>query len=601
MINELIAFKRNILAWGLEVPKAYHPKINGNSVNGTGYIVRISRDGITKIEPFEDYSKLFFYKQSNHKSSPSFKFSNDPSEMNNLLDACERNLKYAAELNLLIADEDPLLKQFGRLADFASQIDHIEFTNAVVMHLREVNKVGPVYLCLDLEGPDRIIQTIDFFNALNKKLVELDSKVGDELDVLGNPLTGYDTPFPDIKIGSPIGTFPVYCRNKANRCYRRYGLNSFNACRIGAKSRAELSDLVQYILQGSRQATDEQSGIWYQFTICKPKDEGKREYLVLTSISPNNNLLEIGNIKAEDWEGDLMDVVDSLRRPSRLPDINCGQVIVIRKLKGSWKVVASQQRTLNQVADHVQRWIDGANNGNIRFPKKKMFPPSIFSFTNQMNKIWKVSGTEMDFERTKTFDIQDTYDFFFDDQYVIEKAARLFANRLVPMLLDSMGLDDAPFDVCLLGTMQNLILHKLGHIYNQEELCMDHWAFYMGALFREANYLYRQFFEKRGSNVPNVLIGQKFIIQAYTNPRNAYHGFIAAFAACENWCEQNGAFTLRFRELATKLAEATQSELPAIPNFTERMMLSAGYLNYHKKPREVSEEPQAEQVQQPVA
>lgn len=612
MINELIRFRESILSWGMEIPRAFHPKINGNAMKGKGIRVLFSELGIEGIVEFPEYPQMYFYKENKFRSTPTFKFSNDKTDVKNLSGSCARALAMVSEVAKLIEEADTNnehLLRFVRLAKCiekglllvspegeqpTDQLDVGQFVTKIFEYLDSKEIVGPVYICLDLL--DESIQTIEFIQALSDLLYELERDAGGERDDLGRSLLGFEPVVPEIKVSSSIGTFPLYCRNKANRCLQRFGLNSTDACHIGSQTRSELSDLVQFILHSDRQSTLEKEGIWYRFTTGKATDSGKREYLVLTSLWPFDQLLEYGkkDADAEDWEASMRAMVGLMRMPATVFDGQSpgmvfdgqfGHIIVIRMLKGAWKVVMSAQKDVAEIADAAESWIEGTCNGHLR---RKVYPLSLVGVIFQMNNLWKMDGSK---DVSKAFDIQDAYNLFFGNAATVARMSQVFAIRMVPMLLHWTGLDmqqigqteksgvKVPFDICLLGPLQNLILHKLGHIYDREENAMNHWAYYLGQLLQEANSLYYKWFTNRGFAVPER-IGQRFVRTAYQSPRAAYHNFIPAFAATYAWCEEHGVYLLRYRELVTKLTESLNGEeLPVIPNYQERMLICAGYMN----------------------
>lgn len=608
MINELLRFKKSIESWGFEIQRSYHPKINGNA-KGVGIIVRFSETGFTVAE-FPEYAQSYHFRQNNSKKFPTFKYSDDLKDLSN---SCVSNMSLGNDLVKELEQEGgPNYELFKTLVERVNRTEVGKLITTIDAFLTEKSIPRRVYVSLDLDG-DETINNKDFTDWLSEALYNIDKKNASGKDFFGNSLDGFDEVFPTIGIGPPIGAVPLYCRNKDNQCYQRFGLNSVYAACVGSQSRAELSDLLKLVLTKSKQATLENKGIWYQISVGD-----SRKYLVLTSLSANDQTFERGNsdVEPDEWEGAMRLFVSTMLKPNKLTNQLSGHIIVIRQLKGAWKVVLEEQKSVEQMAHYIDRWVDGTYNGSLQ---RKVIPASIVGFLNQINTIWRTTGKDSG----SRFDIQDVYQFLFDHKPTITKIAQTFSENIVPMLLKNTGVDfsekgqsntkskkkngnskepsnGSPFEVCILGPMQNLILHKLGHIYNQEECAMEHWAFYLGRLFQEANSLYYKFFRDRGMNPPAERIGQRFVGMAYVNPRIAYHNFIAAFVPTHNWAEKvvNGrsnAYTLAYRELVCKMTELAEKQLPnatlpVVPSALDRMMLCAGYMHFQK--REKVEEPQ---------
>lgn len=599
MINELLTFRRSLETWGIEVPRAFHPKINGNSRKGHGLTLTLDVDGTYKISENPEFGKMYFYCESNHEGTPSFKFNNDPTKFTNLAKACTRNFAFIQTLADKVGEtHDSDLALLGQLAERAAKVDVFQLVKDLLAYLESVKESKPVYLSLELTG--KRIQTIEFIKKLSDVLVALDQTEGDGLDFLGKSLSGYEDIFPQIKVNSSIGRVPVYCRNNDNGCFARFGLNSVEACRLGSDSRRELSDVLQFVLDEKHESKLDQAGIWFSFTSGKRSaDRPTRDFLVLTTLFPHDEILEVGNkdVKSDDWENHLRLIVASMKKLSTAAVQPFGQVVIIRKLKGAWKVVMSESKDLAQISQYVERWVDGIYNGSV---PKFAHAPTVYSFTMFLNSVWNQSGKEIKRDLVSTYNIEDTYNFLFDHQPTIIRIAQTFADRHVKAMIKMLGLkfkksSDAKkdkkeagssFDLQILGPMQNLILHKLGWTYNEEEQCMHHWAFYLGQVLQEANRIYYKYFKTRGLDVPDR-IGQRFIMAAYLNPQMAYHNFILAFGPTHNWAEkinpkthQTNAYMLRYRELVTKLSQTMGDEMTMIPTPTDRMMLSYGYMHY---------------------
>ena len=628
MINEILSFRRSMESWNIEIPQAPHLFLKQNTKDvKKAHIVFLDVDGNIKGKhPFEESINLYRLAVSNSASAFTFKFSNAPNlndkKLENVQRACKRHFALHREwLDKINPDSDC----YDLFTDLVQRIEKIEVDNFVKEMLeycasQEIKK--EIYISLDLheKDPGLIIQTQSFFSSLSECLHELDySDDPEKIDDFGNSYVDASQPISKIKLC--VGEVPLFSRNKDNRCFADYGLNSVDAVCIGGATRSKLNDVMQYMLSESRRYSSGKEGTWYSYAVGD-KNRGTRDYIVVSSLYPYDPILEYGvfvkegeeqesDVGEKEWEDRLKKVISVLRSQNQSLDHSdaFGQITVFRILTGAWHVAGSEKKPFSEIADCIQNWIDGVSSFCSLYPilkknkETKKFHmeysetkrPSIRQFVDFMNKV--ATNSEFKRERGKSFEIFDGYKFFFGDENTVESFAKVYADNLIYPMLDLVYSFKGSYYLNFLIPMQNIILHKLG--YRKEEIMENEWAYNFGVAMREINKIYRLFFVLRNQNVPRALIGQTYLKQAFSNPHDAYGQFIRHSQACLQWAEnynlqhkaeeEHDPISLYwFNKAVTKVAELTKGNLPHVPTAKERHLMFYGYREVFKK-RELSE------------
>jgi hypothetical protein len=241
------------------------------------------------------------------------------------------------------------------------------------------------------------------------------------------------------------------------------------------------------------------------------------------------------------------------------------------------------------MAAHIERWVKGLQNGSDYVPRGKFVPPSMYTLANCMNRKWTFSKGEYNSIPFPNFGVQDAYAFLFDEMSTIDRFCRYFSDNIGLMIIRGHALERTPYEINFYVPLRNLILHKLGYIHGENG--MNHWAFFLGKIFKESNWIYRQFFQRRGSNIPVTLIGQKYAEQAYVNPSLAFSQFTKAFHPAYVWAENHGVYLGRYKELVQQLTAACEGKIPTSVKSEDRLLLTAGYTEIKRK--ETPEEKEA--------
>lgn len=118
---------------------------------------------------------------------------------------------------------------------------------------------------------------------------------------------------------------------------------------------------------------------------------------------------------------------------------------------------------------------------------------------------------------------------------------------------------------------------------------MNHWSWWLGRLFREANNIHRAYFNTRHVKVPDDLIGGRYVLMAYQQPQAALSMFLANFQKYMNWAEtyksKDGEYVysdlLRYKEAIQKIGEL--ANIPTRPNDTDKILLGVGFGHFPGK------------------
>lgn len=585
MINELMTFRKSLESWGITLDKGRHTLLNANSINERGLLVSVGETKVENVTDFPAYNKLCnFVVSRNFKIAFSFKFEpgkDQSMKIGNTFDA-------HAILYRDILHSGPRFRVLGMLVERLEKIGRNDFEGQVREFLKGFPAFKSIYLSLDIaEGG---IQSDDFMDLVSEQVYANERQIKGGIDVFGKPMgkltLGKPKPYKHPK--ADIGLVPVFARNKDRPSYKKFGLSSTDTCPLGPESEAMINSTVKFVFQKEKKATADRPGIWYPINLQSGKDaKSLRTYYVMTSLFPNNPILEVGRttetVNEEAWEEALTDLVGSMRAQKELERKEFGQVTVIAQLTGAWHVDASFGGSIDEICNLTERWLDGFGNGPLTVPKSgKALRCSILTYLGEMNRRWKRSNGGASSTKTKDLTPRDAYNLFFDKPFAAQKAASVFAERHDGLLLNSLQLDQVPFSARFLVPIRNLILSKLGYHFNKEMKTMEHWAWYVGAALMEANKIYRKFFLLRRCEVPKQLVAQRFIGLVSQSPRVGFDQFLNAFTPALTWAQQNGVWLKTYRDHVAKIVELSNGELPVTPSPSDRLLINAGYLSYAK-------------------
>ena len=115
---------------------------------------------------------------------------------------------------------------------------------------------------------------------------------------------------------------------------------------------------------------------------------------------------------------------------------------------------------------------------------------------------------------------------------------------------------------------------------------MDDWPFILGQLYSHANWIHRNFFIARGHRPPPLLLGQRYVLATYSNPRSAFSGFQQAFQPCFNWTESQFAHRNKlngYKKMLTRILELTGGDIPSSLTDEQKILLGSGYQYFRPK------------------
>jgi hypothetical protein len=591
MINELLKMKNSLDSWGIEIEDAkWHPSLKSNSQieNPNAFIIKTYNDGAIEINEFNGYKEMRYCPKGNSSSGLTFKFNNtNKSQVSRVRNSINRTIELAKR----VGDNNPSLKVLSALAKNLEKIDAEKLAEQLKSYIDEIDKKY-AYFGFDVDGdfPNNV-QDNSCMSAINDRLFELDKETeqsGTGTDFFGNNDFGYEDKL-GLKIKVKYET-PLYSKCVDNRCYEKFGMKSTEACKIGNKTRKKLSKILQWCF-----SEDKKNKLWFEYTPSSSKGRTKEpyKYFIVSSLAPNNPSVLNGDVEEIPymaWEEQVSALIKQLTEQSLSnPDTKSSVFVLQVPTNGAWCVKYSKDWDADVVANQTKLWHEGINNCTSRsVPRGTFLPPTIRHFLNSINNKWSYKSGDIIREKTYSISPWDVYELFFEDKRTIKKILKVFSTFHVPMLLQSMNgrTKSYPYQINWLVPIRNIILHKLG-IY--KEKFMEHWAYCMGQLFREANSIHREYFATRKMKPPDTLVGDKFIRMALDNPRRAYGNFTKAFSLYLNWASRRtGKFSVAHaNKMAQQIGELTEGNLLSVASDKDRILLYTGFASFVNKKREV--------------
>ena len=565
MITELYKFRKSMASWGIipeDKVKAYHPRFQAVPEPKKHLEVKIGPDGLIDARSVFNPARMYYF-LNNHKKALAFKITKGDS-VESIADKAEKCFSFTAQINGELP-ADSRLDALRQLVQYITRIDVNKFASDLFPSIKQ-----DTYVCLEVDNPINFgngVQSQQCFNAFNEFLMSKDAVKSGEKDFFGNDAAGWE--FPEFKYKN----IRVYSRNRNNRCYSRWGQNGAEACKIGSETRQQITSLLQFILEPVNRLTDQQPGIWYNFML------GKKQFKVMTTLMPKSQLLETDFLKDYTdnmWLQQTQTLADYYRNQSKGESV-AGEIIIMSFPQGTTVLEYARTVTGDELSEKIQRWNQGLWNGvgkyhvmNIRMICDVLNR----QFSYQQRKIRKAKKS------VTLFNLTDTYDFFFDDPGAIAKVAKRLAD-FVSYCAVNKHVETPNYDLSFsVPLCMNLCLHKLNIL---KENYMNEWAFNLGRLFSEANYLHQMYFEKppRCMTPPDKLIGQRFFEMATDNPQNAYELFVRAFRIYLTWGQTYvrthqghlGYLMSSIGELVSKINEVPFSNTPG-----SKICLLQGYL-----------------------
>jgi hypothetical protein len=519
MINHILDFRKNLAGWGVDIPD-HHPEFHRNAKDSQGYRVCLAS---YSVELLPNYTDLFVFMQDNHNMAFTTKVNEKASLprrfgklIENTLELCER----------CVGSSDQHLRV---LHDFVQALRCADVPRLITQICATVSD-KKAYLCLDFDGR---VQNELFFEAMHQ--AEIANYLADctERDVFGNRCRIDKRPLSQIKFG-PLGSSRPYAKDLDTKCFARYGLLGIDACRIGEETQLQIASTIAYVVDPNNEAKDGNSGLWYRFF------RGDKRYLVFTNLMPVGSTgIDVSDDKAEnyaEWFSAVSETVRAMRTQARrMPDVQ-GNIIVLRKLKGTCQVEASYTRRLSDIAEFLDQWLHGAGNGPRRVSGGSYRPVSLSGMAVALNTSWSYYRRKKQSGAIARFPFSVVYDFFFNDMRAVREVLNFFVRECVPLLLMLAGISQLGKQWQKhnhLYAIAYLIAAKLGYRFNGEFYeggsDMAGLAYACGQLFKTADWLYVGWFQCRGQTVPSKLIGSVYAEQIHANVRQALAGFCRTF------------------------------------------------------------------------
>lgn len=584
MINELLNFSRSIESWGIEIPRNWHKKMQSVPKNAKAFLTHINKDGIVEIEDIKLDGLHYYYLNNRSQMLCKITPENGEKKCINSIKSC---IKCFNELKLLIGNID----SFAEVSDILNSLNADEIWN--VFKEKELDK--PFYIAFEIE--DALINglwTQKCIKSINDALWLLqDETKSVGLDFFGNDESGYEEK--SCKVKAAI-SFQYYSRNEDTNCYKKWGRNSTDACKIGALTRSKIDDLLQFVVSKEHEAHFNKEtkkdvfGLWYKY---KCKNSFK---YVLTSLMPYNLMMEAGGFNEDgtlaevnkltkkEWEDQSNQYCATLLAKENANPNHYGQVLVINHPNnGADFIDYSRNIKGHELVQYMTDWKNGANNGSSCLNWKY---PNIRNLFNCLNKSWKLEGNDFKKENSKKeiFSIEDIYEFFFNTKSAIKKVNNYVAMEIAPMMINSYKLKVYPFELNYYVSLLNLLLYKQSIL---KENFMDHWSFCMGQIFHKADIIYKNFFEDRGVAPPKDWIGARFLQSAYKNPENAISSFNKSFHKYLQFAQTRDSwirgYAAGYGRLFEKMMNLMKGIIPSRITNTEINLLTAGYLHREEK------------------
>jgi len=410
---------------------------------------------------------------------------------------------------------------------------------------------------------DGIVNCEDSYRLLDKFLKENEIQEG-SLDILGG----------NYSIKEDTGTKQVngiilYTKNKDNKCFERFEMNSSDAFPLGLSSYSLIAAVLENILKNK--------DIYFSYKL------GDDMFYVIGNIvaleeefRANNESIVLENIKA-------------IKNNQQISVVGCGIFIIKKPSKGPSSVVYSKQSAIPEIENFLKVWATRSLNADYpSFLTPKI--PTVIELSWALNFRFKQEGDKIvRNEKIKNgrFNISDSYDVLFNKKSAIQKVASTLATyhcSYLAMIADKRA-RSYPEDVI------SYIIAACNIVLGYNGVNMKTWSSCLGMILRDANKIHELYFTTRGRPYPKRLIGMSYIDMVTKRPRSAFLAFWGNYKTYRDWADtydgKNAGLVHHCVNSINKNMENIGEKLPVVASEVDSISIILGYRSQPSKKEEV--------------
>jgi hypothetical protein len=567
MLNELLVIENHMRRSGITLAttdtKFVHiPKRES-------ILARIDAKGgfSTSKVPEEKAAKMMYYVIDKNNTALAFKYSKEAKRpLKSIETGIQNFMDFAHKLDIKL------------LNDQAANIARID-PEAFRMHLEASYGDLKDFNVIFEDETDEIVQAAGMHRRIRGALEQL-AKAGQasvsDRDSLGGSAFGVTTTGVDVKLRGASRSYqiPLYKRNPLNGCYTRYGLKGHELFPIGTESRQRLSAILDNLIKQK---------MLHSLLV------NEKTFNLIASITPGDDYLldpYAMPLDVSDWGQRSEKILQAILKQEETQS-EAMVLAMFQPSNGPWSVIYHAYWNYVDIRRFVQVWNDGANNCPTYLPYGiKKAVPNLSTLTKVLSTTLSRSANEIRASEGHGWDIKDSLDFFAGKPGALKRAARLLGANILPYFVFRMGAPralttptfwfeneegkkkptgffDFIFPIC------GIILQNRGIDMTEQE-ANGHWAYRLGRLCNQADFIQKQYFE--GKRLPSRTLGNMAMVTALTNPNRALNFLIKRMAnPYEVWAERNKR-SYQYQQLKASLIDVPQGMTD-----DERILLSAGY------------------------